>query len=390
MSNLSKKVRLAIAGTLLALTGLAAGLTMSVVFNAQASAPAASSNAVVASQANTNSAAVADVAPSTYDQVTGDEDGGFDFTFDTFDPASMVQGMMQQLPPEAVAQFQAVAGPFGFGGGPETQGTISKIDGNNITLSRNISVTVNADTKYGDASGDLKQSDLKVGDRVFVLGKVETNKSVTARWVLRLPALPSVERGKFVSANGKQFTFTVGKNNDTWTATTTDTTTITKNGNKAALTDLAKDDVITVIGQADSTNKTIAADRVTVGKPVATPVARGNGAGGAVKSVDVSGNSLVITQKGRNGAADTDVKVTVDKDTRFVGQNVTGLGDLKAGDNVLVQGDKQTDGSIKAKVVAKAPAAGGRGTGPGGFPFGGPNGGNRRGGQPNATPTPNQ
>jgi hypothetical protein len=387
MSNVSQRVKLLVAGTLLALTALAAGLTMSVVFSAQAQE--ASVNGKVSEWASLPAQANAD---------NGDDDIEFNINF--ADLPDMDQ-MLANMPD--ITEFMAngpvtlqVAGPLGGADAPEGQGVITKIDGNKLTLNNRRTVNVNDQTKYGDAKGDLKLSDFKVDDRVFVVGTVESDKSLTARWVLRLSVLPAVEAGKItsVTAGSNQFKFTVGKNNDEWTATVTSSTQINKNGKTAAIADLAKDDNVVVVGKADKNAKTIEAQRVEVrparpanGNPPGRP---NNATGGKVKSVDVNGNSLVVTTK-VNGN-DTDVKVTVDSNTRFAGNNLKSLGDLKADDQVFVAGDKQSDGSIKATVISRAPA--GRGPAGGGFQFGGPQGGFKgRGGQPgnsaNPSPTPN-
>jgi hypothetical protein len=359
---------------------------MSVVFNAQANAPA-SSNA--ASTGGGTDWAIANSAENQAAANQGDEEG-FDFNFDM--PDDMAMG----FPPAIAGAVQNFVQAVGPGNGSEAQGIVGKIDGDKITLDRsNRVINVNASTKYGDANGDLTKADIKVGDRIMVLGKVETDKSLTARWVLKLEALPSLEAGQITSVNaaGNQFKFKVGSNE--WTATVTANTTINKNGQKAALSDLAANDNVRVVGKADKTAKTIEATRVDVGQlnrggPGKGPM-MGRGLGGTVKSVDAANNSLVVTQK-VNGT-DTDVTVKVDSTTKYGGQNVKGLSDFKAGDQVFVVGEKQSDNSVKAAVVSKAPANMRGPNGQGGFPFGGPGGRGPRGGQqnsqPQASPTPN-
>jgi len=343
MSKLSKKVRLVIAGLLLALTSFATGLTMSVVFNASASNTASNTSAVLPAAAGDDLALMMNSDESDFD----------------------MQDMMMQVA-NAPDGFDFMAAPFAANSAPATQGIISKIDGAKILLNKDSrTVNTNDQTTFGDANGTLKLSDLAVGDRVMALGKIETDKSLTARWVLRLPALPTVERGTIssVDATAKQFKFKVG--NDEWTATISDTTKITKDGKTAALTDLAANDKVTVSGKADTTAKTIAAQNVVVGKPVA---ANHNALRGTVKSADATANTLVVTVKAKDGST-SDVTVKTDGNTKFIGQNFKGLGDLKAGDNVAVIGTKQSDGTVTATLVTKLPAAGtgpgNRGAGPG-------------------------
>src|SRR5205814_1638008 len=97
-------------------------------------------------------------------------------------------------------------------------------------------------------------------------------------------------------------------------------------------------------------------------------------------SIDTSKNSLVVTVTGANNAQ-TDQTVTVDSSTKYAGNGVKALSDLKVGDEVTAFGTKQSDGSLKAQVVGKGaipgrPGGPRGGNGQGGFQFGGPGGGN--------------
>ena len=190
---------------------------------------------------------------------------------------------------------------------------------------------------------------------------------------MRLPPPPQLKRGQVTTTNvaGNSFQFKVG--NDTWTASVVSDTKITKAGKAATLNDIAVNDEVNVLGTVDETAHTIQANAVQDGRP--TPPNPGNFLNGMVNTVDVAGNSFVVTatipgprqmpKKPGNQttpvaatANGTQVKVTVDSNTRYVGQNLKSLSDLKAGDHVVVTGDKQSDGSIKAKTVAILPAGG--------------------------------
>jgi hypothetical protein len=364
-------MKLLIAGSLLALTAMAAGLTMSVVFNATASTPAKETAAQVAAPTNSN------VEAAALDTSNGDE---FDFNSVDF---------MMGAQPGMDMQIAVPFGPGGPGGsGPETQGIVSKLDGDKILINKDSrTINTNASTKFGDANGDLTKADIKVGDRIMALGKVETDKSLTARWVLKLSAIPNVEGGKITSVAAGSFKFTRARGNEEWTATVNAQTEITKDGAKVTLDKLAKDDNVIISGKADSTAKTIDATRVVVGNPARQNI-KGNALGGTVKSIASDSTSLIVTQKDKDGK-ETDVTVKVDANTKYVG-GLTKLADLKAADRVFVVGEKQTDGSVKANSISKMPVGpGGRGPG---FP-GGPGGrgpGNNGNNAPKASPTPNQ
>jgi len=364
MFNISKKFKLMIAGGLLALTAFAAGLTMSVAFNAKASTPA-----VVETVASTSNTASDWAAPAAAPAAMGDD--GEDFGFGSDFGAMAMQFMGNFASP---TDFFSQGISKSLSAMPQTGGKISKIDGDKLTVApgdRIINVT--AQTAFGDANGTLNKSDLKVNDLVFALGKVE-NGGLTARWVLRLPAPPDVKRGTVtsVTAASKQFKFTVGK--EEYTATLADNAEISKNGAKVAIDALAKDDQVIVTGKADNTAKTIQAQRVIAGK---MPATRGN-AGlvrGAIKSIDANANSLVVTEK--VSGKDTDITVKVDANTKYVGQNLKALGDLKVGDQVFVTGQKESDTVVKATSIGTAP------DGKGGPKQGnGSNGAGPRGGNP--------
>ncbi len=396
-------MKLLIAGSLLALTAMAAGLTMSVVFNATASTPAKETAAQVSAPTNS----------SVQSAVALDDPEDFNFDFDTMDFMMGAQpGMNMQMGAQSGTNMQMAMPmvPFGPGGnGPETQGIVSKLDGDKILINKDSrTINTNASTKFGDANGDLTKADIKVGDRIMAIGKVETDKSLTARWVLKLAAIPNVEGGKVTSVAAGSFKFTRARGNEEWTATVNAQTEITKDGAKITLDKLAKDDNVIITGKADSTAKTIEATRVVAGNQK-RPNVNANILSGTVKSIASDSTSLVVTQKDKDGK-ETDTTVNVDANTKYVG-GLTKLSDLKATDRVFVAGEKQTDGSVKATAVSKMPVRpGGPGMNPRDFNFefnggggngfpggrGDPGNGGGRGGPgngnnaPKASPTPNQ
>lgn len=365
MFKASNRIRLVVAGLLLALTAFAIGITMSVAFSANASAPTSTASKVEANTTGLDNWAGApaqnlDMPPSPSDMEDMADMMG--------DPANFMLDFAAM--PE---QFfsQTVTGTRSMGNSPTVAGTVSKLDGDKILLNKDrVTVNTNAQTVYGDANGTLNKGDIKVNDRLIALGKNE-NSAYTARWVLRLPALPDIKRGTVssVTAGSNQFKLKVGT--DEFTVTTTANTEISKNGNKAALTDLAANDNAIVSGKLDSAAKTIEAQRVVVGHPQKPQMPKmGAGNRGTVKSVDAANNTLVITAKVNN--ADTDVTVKVDSATKFAGNNLKSLSDLKAGENVVIVGEKQSDNSIKATAIARMPNGNG---GPRGNGFGGPGNG---------------
>lgn len=394
-----KKLQLFLAVSLLTLTAFAAGFMINswaAASKTELTVPAAAAPApaaVAAAPSSDTAALEAAIRANTADEEAPAEDGGM---------------MVADL--EALAQFaaqepdlmvsQVVTGsrggpkPGGHGVGPIGQdgpyvsSVISKVEnsGAKLTLKGQQIVNLNDQTVVGDANGTLKREDLKQNDRIIVLGKVETDKSLTARWVLRLPPLPSVLIGTVVSVDAAANSLKVKSDKDSaeWTVSVTASTPISKNGATAKLADLTANERVSVIGKADTTTKKLEAERIVAGQmrgPGGSPRMpnRDSFVRGTVKSIDVAGNSFVVTEKNGQGQADTDRKVVVDSTTRYAGTGLKALADLKVGDTVAANGDKQTDGSLKAKSVSKGTVRSQGGPGGQSFEFFFPD--NRRGGQ---------
>jgi hypothetical protein len=180
----------------------------------------------------------------------------------------------------------------------------------------------------------------------------------------------------------------IKNNNVEWTATLGTNAKITKDGKDAKLTDLTNTQKVTVVGLADETAHTIVATSITQGRP--TMAALGDFTFGKIKSIDTAGNSFVVTQINPATKNSADVTVAVDSNTKYMGNNIKSLSDLKVGDNVMVRGAKQTDGSYKATEVGSGNGfMRGIQTGPGGKGQGGqmaPGGQMRPGGRGQIAP----
>jgi len=365
---MSKKIKLIVAGTLLTLTAMALGLTMSVVLNANANTgnQTAKSAAPVANVGAVANDIQADVPPAADDQP------GFGFGF---------SGNMDDM----MRQAGQLADRFGFGQqftqfvgqgrGPEGQGSITKVEnsGAKLTVNKGEIINVDASTVLGDSNGSITKESLQVGDRVVAVGKKETDGSLTAKYVLKLPTLPKPLTGDLTSVDTGANSLKFKQNNADWTATLNSDGKVYKDGKEAKLSDLKTGDKVTVIGIADETAKSVKASQIVQGRPQL-----GNITAGKVKSVDTAGNSFVLTQTDPATKNTTEVKVTVDANTKFIGKDIKALADLKADAGVVVRGDKQTDGSIKATEVG----SGGKFPGNFGFPGGGQRGPGGQGKKP--------
>src|SRR5262249_6601644 len=103
------------------------------------------------------------------------------------------------------------------------------------------------------------------------------------------------------------------------------------------LSDLKVGDIVRAEGQLQAEGKVL-------GEEIERLAPAGSAAvllRGVVDSVDATKGSFTVSG----------LKVATDTSTKFA--NVTGVGDLKAGDRVLVQGTLQTDGSVLARLVVK-------------------------------------
>lgn len=356
-----RKFRLVLIIALLSVTAFGGGLLVNAALNSPAKVEAA--NIPTTSQAT-------------------NQDAGVDNNADTPDMNAEAAPDMNVMMTDDQSMFNPSA--FGPMAGPEERGIISSTSnsGNTLMLRNKRVVNLNGQTSVGDANGTVSAASLKAGDYIFALGTVQSDKSLQARWVLRLPTPPQLKRGKVTTINpaGNLFQFKVG--NDTWTANIISDTKISKAGKVATLRDIVVNDEVNVLGVVDETAHTIQARAVQDGRPI-PPSNPGNFLNGTVSTIDVAGNSFVVTatmpgprqmpkkpndQSSPTAAANgTPVKVTVDSSTRYVGQNLKSFSDLKAGDHVIVMGEKQSDGSIKAKTVS-------------GLPTGDPRGANKNGG----------
>lgn len=350
-----KKIRLIIVAIVLTVTAFGGGLLVNAALSTPSNANASSSHLAAVNDAS--NPALDDSAASAPD----------DTSMADMANAMNAMGMSQAMPDFSKAGGPAVAP----GKGPEAGGVISTTaattNGYTLTLKgTGRVVTINSSTTLGDSNGTINASDLKAGDFIFALGTAQSDGSLTARWVLRLPAPAQAKTGTVSSVNvaGNSFQFT-DQSKSTWTVNVTSNTRLAKNGQAIKLSDIAVNDKVVVLGTVDANAHTIAATNVTDGVPNRpTP---GNATAGTVSSIDTANNSFVITPtafamgRGNKNQAqpssnNAPVTVSVDSNTRFVGANLKSLSDLKAGDKIIVTGQKQSDGSIKAITVARVPA----------------------------------
>jgi hypothetical protein len=332
---MSRNLKLIVGGSLLAFTALALGLVMSVVFTANAG-----NQQTASTQTNTQSSAV------------------FSMTADEEDP-EVALFEVEQIAPEfgqLRVELEKAGGIKGFGKGinansPEAHGTITQVEngGAKLTINKNRVVNLDANAVLSDANGAITKESLKVGDRVVAVGTLASDKSLTAKTLVRLPALQKALVGDLVSVDANASTLKFKRADKEWTATLNSDAKIYRDGSEVKLADLKTGEKVTVVGYTDDTALTVKASAVSQGRMPAVKI--GDMAAGKVKSVDASSIVLKVTDPRTQNTSE--VKVTVDANTKYLGNNVTGLSDIKVDDQVVVRGEKQTDGSIKATQVVK-------------------------------------
>jgi Domain of unknown function (DUF5666) len=324
---MSTRLKTIVAGSLLAVTAIVLGLTMTVFMTTNA----ADSSAVAAQASTVNSSE------------------------DEADLMALVDVMAHGFGPGMGR---------GVANSPETQGKITKVEnnGDKITVGNRV-VNISGTTVIGDANGTLTKDKLKVGDRVSALGTAAADNSLNARWVLVLPTLPEAKTGTVTSVSGNDVKFKLS-NGEEWTATLKSDGKVYINGTEGKIADIKANDRVVAFGNVDATAKTVQASQIVTG--MTKQVRVGMGATGKVKSVDAANNTFTVTQTARDGTT-TDLKVTVDANTKYSG-DLKSLADLKTDQQVFVIGEKQSDGSVKATAVGT-----GRMGGPGG-PRGRPGG----------------
>ena len=160
-------------------------------------------------------------------------------------------------------------------------GNVTATNGSLLTVLqklKSVSYSVDAqDAKVSKGGQKINISDIKVGDTVRVIGKIDgTNISSTTINVIVSPkpavvgSVTSVNNGNFTmgtnltGADGKKISYTVDVQNST---------TFKNKGQTASLSDVSAGEKIVVFGAIDKSSQTISADNVNI---MGTPNAQAN------------------------------------------------------------------------------------------------------------------
>jgi hypothetical protein len=193
--------------------------------------------------------------------------------------------------------------------------------------------------------------------------------------------------GTLNSNDGSKLTVT-GRNNQTVTVNTTNTTKVTRivDGKLGDISDRA---VVAVHGTA-AANNTVAADQIVIlpsGMP--TPGKMHARSGAALQREGVAIGTVSPPSNGTFTVTDPDgtkVTVTTSSSTKVVRTTTVAVKELTVNQPIVVKGTRNADGSVTATAIRQnassvAPGEGKLGRGWSGFGRGGP-GGHERGGHP--------
>jgi hypothetical protein len=255
-------------------------------------------------------------------------------------------------------------------------GTISAIDGNNITVTArdnsNVKISVSAATTYKDLSKTVSLADLKSGEKIDVAGQRNSDGSINAEVV-------NVQHdrlgGTVTAINGNSITVTMGgpgrggpggqpngqsntqsnSSSSSTPVTTTKTIVVNSNtvydeaGQSAQLSAITVGSHIDALGTLSSDNNSLTALQVNIQLPHVH---------GQVTAV--SGSTITI--KDRDGTH----QVITNSSTKFLnGTASAALSDVKTGSNLDAAGSLDASGNLTAVTVQLGQPQPGQG-GPGG------------------------
>lgn len=221
-------------------------------------------------------------------------------------------------------------------------GTVTAVSGTSVTFQPSFGGTFTIDstnaTIKSNSDTTLTVSDLKAGDKITVMGTI--TGSIAAETMKDHTRGTKTLEGRVVLVSGSTVTL-VTKGLVLLTVSTTGTTTITKSGQAALLSDLTMGTLVKATGMRDSSGKTLAATSLEL-KQDTTPL---NLIGVITAKTD---NGVTIAAK--NGTTYTlDLSsATILKKNRKEGTQ----SDLKVGDRLQVKGASSLGSTlIKAQTV---------------------------------------
>ena len=280
----------------------------------------------------------------------------------------------------SAAATTGATGPHGGHprGGPGGDLTVSSVSGSDVKATDHSGATVtvhtSSTTTFRRAGATSSLSALKAGTAIEVRGTRNSDGTITAAEVdIVLPRY----MGTVTKISGNTITVQSPHNSATQTITVSSSTTYTRAGQSASLSDVQ-------VGSAISAEGTVASDNSLTAEQVEIQVPHVDG-----QIVSVSGSTLTLRDD-EDGTLT--VRTTSSTTAASVSMSASGptkttiaVSSLKAGDYIAVEGTRNSDGSLTALTVTQMPSGG-----PGHMDAGGPDFGGHGGpGDPNG-PTPSE
>lgn len=235
-------------------------------------------------------------------------------------------------------------------GGPGHDLTVSSVSGTTIIAKdesgASVTIHTSSSTMVQRAGVSITLSDLTAGTPIEVRGARNSDGTITASEID--VALP-VYAGTVTKMSGNTITVQSPRDNATQTIVVSSSTRYTRAGSSASLSDVQVGSIIAAEGAVNS-DKSLAAERVDVEVPHVD---------GQITSVSGS----TITLRDREGGTVT-VHTTASTNAASVSIGANGpmrssiaLSSLKVGDQISVEGTRNSDGSLTALSVTLLPNA---------------------------------
>ena len=236
-------------------------------------------------------------------------------------------------------------------------GKVTAINGTTLTVQTvnqgTLQLTTDAQTKYrARGNSNFSLTDIKVGDRIAVRGTVQ-NGQVQAQVITLAPAsVPDRAFGKVQSINGATIVVTTVAGHPLNIATNANTKFRTPGNANAALSDVKVGDGITAVGALNGDMLTATQVAFNTLRPQTGPFAFGR-----IASIN-DGTLTLDVLFGQTLTVNTSTNTFVVKRDANGGQTIN-ASDLKAGDAIMVIGQRSSDGkSMDAKTIIVGNGAG--------------------------------
>lgn len=273
--------------------------------------------------------------------------GGVGFVFASHLPSTLAAA--GQSTPSHTRGADGLDGRHGHGG-PGHDLTVSNVSGTTVVAKdkdgANVTIHTSASTTIQRAGVSIKLSDLTAGTPIEVRGARNSDGTVSAS---EIDVVLPVYAGTVTKISGNTITVQSPRDNTAQTIVVSSSTQYTRAGSSASLSDVQVGSTIAAEGTVSS-DKSLAAERVEIKVPhVAGQIVSISGAD--ITLSDRDGGRIVVHTT--SSTTFTSVIISASGPTR----SSIALSSLKAGDQISVEGERDSDGSFTALSVTLLPNA---------------------------------